>query len=164
MNSSYKLTSLHVAAAALLVFVFVFLSNSPVWHTDVWGHLRFGEYIMREHRLPEHEMFSGDYADQERPYLNFQWLAQVDYTPSGNADNRGTLTGRIEHLNLGSFTVSAGVDFGATGLAGNPVFYGFTAGNGLATDGHIVTSAVPVPEPQAWAMLLARIYEPKNLS
>ena len=86
---------------------------------------------------------------------NFQWLAQVDYTPSGNADNSGTLTGRIEHLNLGSFTVSAGVDFGATGLAGNPVFYGFTAGNGLATDGHIVTSAVPVPEPQAWAMLLA---------
>src|SRR5262249_51219612 len=43
----------------------------------VWGHLRFGEYIVRQRRLPEHEMFSGDYADQEQPYLNFQWLAQA---------------------------------------------------------------------------------------
>jgi hypothetical protein len=72
-----RLTGWHVAAAALLAIVFVFLSNSAVWHTDVWGHLRFGEYIVREQRLPEHEMFSGDYADQEQPYLNFQWLAQA---------------------------------------------------------------------------------------
>lgn len=72
-----RLTGWHVAATALLALVFVFISNAAVWHTDVWGHLRFGEYIVREHRLPEHEMFSGDYADQERPYLNFQWLAQA---------------------------------------------------------------------------------------
>src|SRR5713226_5498997 len=77
MNDKYKLTSVHVAVAALLAFVFVVLSNSPVWHNDVWGHLRFGEYIVREHRLPEHEMFSGDYADQKRPYFNLQWLAQA---------------------------------------------------------------------------------------
>src|SRR5262245_50974355 len=72
-----RLTGWHVGAAGLLTIVFAFLSNSAVWHTDVWGHLRFGEYIVREHRLPEHEMFSGDYADQERPYLNFQWLAHA---------------------------------------------------------------------------------------
>jgi hypothetical protein len=77
MNNRFKPTGLYVAVAALLTFVFLYLSNAPVWHTDVWGHLRFGEYIVREHRLPEHEMFSGDYADQERPYLNFQWLSQA---------------------------------------------------------------------------------------
>ncbi len=84
---------------------------------------------------------------------NFQWFASVSYVPSGNDDNTGTLTGRIEHLNLGTFEVASSVDFGALGLAGNPVFYGFTAGNGLATDGHLVTSAVPVPEPTRWALL-----------
>jgi hypothetical protein len=77
MKSNFKPDGLHVAVAVLLAFVFLYLSNAPVWHTDVWGHLRFGEYIVREHRLPEHEMFSGDYADQERPYLNFQWLSQA---------------------------------------------------------------------------------------
>ncbi len=66
-----------VVATAFLALVFVVLSHQQVWHTDVWGHLRFGEYIVREHRLPEHEMFSGNYADQVHPYLNFQWIAQA---------------------------------------------------------------------------------------
>src|SRR6516165_8527789 len=70
-------TNSHVAAAAVLAFVFFYLSGYKLWPTDVWAHLRFGEVIVTEHRLPEHETFSGDYADQERPYLNFQWLAQA---------------------------------------------------------------------------------------
>lgn len=86
---------------------------------------------------------------------DFQWYASVQYTPSGLNDNAGTLTGTIDHLNLGSFTVSAQVSFADLGLVGLPVFYGFTAANGLATDGHFVTSAVPVPEPGSWAMILA---------
>jgi hypothetical protein len=67
----------HVLTAGFLALVFVFLSHQQVWHTDVWGHLRFGEYIVEHHRLPEHEMFSGDYADQQATYLNFQWIAQA---------------------------------------------------------------------------------------
>ena len=86
---------------------------------------------------------------------NFQWRAEVDYLPSGNNDQVGLLTGRIVHFNLGSFAVAAAVDFGALGLDGSAVHYGFTASNGLATDGHWVTSAIPVPELQTWALLLA---------
>ena len=86
---------------------------------------------------------------------NYQWLATVSYTPSGLGDDAGTLAGRIDHPNLGSFSVQAGVDFSALGLVGLPVYYGFTAANGLATDGHFVTSAVPVPEPASWAFMLA---------
>src|SRR5262249_39135823 len=74
---SLALTHSHAAAAAVLAFVFFYLSSYRVWHTDVWAHLRFGEVIVTEHRLPEHEVFSGDFADQERPYLNFQWMAQA---------------------------------------------------------------------------------------
>jgi hypothetical protein len=67
----------HALSAGFLALVFVFLSHQQLWHTDVWGHLRFGEYIVAEHQLPEHEMFSGDFADQTAPYLNFQWIAQA---------------------------------------------------------------------------------------
>ncbi|MBL8335330.1 MAG: PEP-CTERM sorting domain-containing protein [Rhodoferax sp.] len=38
---------------------------------------------------------------------------------------------------------------------GRRVLYGFTASNGLASDGHLVTSLAPVPEPSTYAMLLA---------
>jgi hypothetical protein len=89
----------------------------------------------------------------------YQWYATVNYTPTGN--NAGTLIGYIENLNFPgndsytSFAVSAVVDFGALGMADKPVYYGFTASNGLATDAHMVTSAVPVPEPETYAMMLA---------
>lgn len=88
---------------------------------------------------------------------DFQWYASVDYTPSGNNDQSGLLTGTIYHLNLGTYSVSATVDFAALGMEGSPVYYGFTASNGLADDGHIITSAVPVPvpEPDEWALLIA---------
>jgi hypothetical protein len=87
----------------------------------------------------------------------YQWFGSLVYTPSGLDDNAGMLVATIDHLTLGSFSAQASVDFGALGLAGEPVFYGFTASNGLATDGHATSwgAAVPVPEPQTWAMLLA---------
>lgn len=85
---------------------------------------------------------------------DLQWYASVLYTPSGNSDNTGMLSGRIEHLNLGNFEVSATVDFDALGLVGSPVYYGFTGANGLATDGHFITSAMPVPEADSRALLL----------
>ena len=84
---------------------------------------------------------------------NFQWYARVDYLPSGLGDQAGQFSGRIEHPNLGSFSVSASVDFAGLGLVGNPVYYGFTGANGLAEDGHFVTSGVPVPEPGEWVLL-----------
>ena len=88
---------------------------------------------------------------------DFQWLGSLVYTPSGQDDNTGTLEAGILHANLGSFSVTTEIDFGALGLAGAPVFYGFTASNGLATDGHATSwgAAVPVPEPQSDALMLA---------
>ncbi len=87
---------------------------------------------------------------------DFQWYARVLYTPSGNDDETGTLQGTIEHLNLGTFSVSAVVDLSNLGQVvdgAHVVFYGFTASNGAATDAHIVTSAAPVPLPAGLGLL-----------
>jgi hypothetical protein len=88
---------------------------------------------------------------------NFQWFGSLAFTPSGLGDNTGLLTGNINHLNLGSFSVQAGVDFNALNLVGQTVYFGFTASNGLATDGHATSwgAAVPVPEPQTYVLMLA---------
>lgn len=88
---------------------------------------------------------------------HFQWFGSLAYTPSGLGDNTGQLVGNINHLNLGSFSVQAGVDFNALNLVGQTVFFGFTAANGLATDGHATSWAapVPVPEPQTYVLMLA---------
>jgi hypothetical protein len=84
-----------------------------------------------------------------------QWVATLSYAPSGLGDDAGVLTGSIWRPDLGSFSVSAAVDFAAAGLAGAPVYWGFTGANGLADDGQFVTSAMPVPEPGGWALMAA---------
>jgi hypothetical protein len=67
----------HIVAVVALALTFVGMSYIPLHHTDIWGHLRFGEYMVRQGALPRHEMFSGGHADQEAPYINFQWLSQA---------------------------------------------------------------------------------------
>lgn len=88
---------------------------------------------------------------------DFQWFGTLAYTPSGLGDNTGTLVAGMEHINLGSFSTQAQVDFNALGLAGVPVYYGFTASNGAAIDGHVTSwgAPVPVPEPQTWVLMAA---------
>lgn len=94
-----------------------------------------------------------------------QWIANVTFTPSGNDDEQGTLTGDIWRPDFGTYSVSAQVDLNTLGAPvfdpvtnaylGRSIYYGFTAANGLADDGHIVTSAVAVVPLPAAAWLLA---------
>jgi hypothetical protein len=89
----------------------------------------------------------------------YQWQTMLSYTPSGLNDMTGTLTGTINQYIGGlSFSVSLslnGANLSGVSLHNVPLYYGFTAGNGLADDGHHVSSAVPVPEPETYLMLLA---------
>jgi len=99
---------------------------------------------------------------------SLQWRAWVSYTPSGigAGDGTGWLEGGITRPDLGTFTVQSTdrIDMRDLGeqvldennnVIGYSVFYGFTAANGAADDGHFITSAVPVPEPETWALMLA---------
>ncbi|MFW2456260.1 lectin-like domain-containing protein [Methyloversatilis discipulorum] len=86
----------------------------------------------------------------------FQWHATLSYAPSGSDDTTGTLTGTIDQFIGGlSFSVSYSLSGNDLGLHDVPLYYGFTAANGLADDGHHVLSAAPVPEPETYALLFA---------
>ena len=96
---------------------------------------------------------------------NSTWTTTVAYQAGPNNDETGILTGTIARPDLGTFSVSTPVDWSGVGspeldqntnaYLGRFINYGFTAGNGLATDGHLVSSVTPVPEPANYAMLLA---------
>ncbi|MBI3154238.1 MAG: PEPxxWA-CTERM sorting domain-containing protein [Burkholderiales bacterium] len=95
-----------------------------------------------------------------------QWQAQVNYTPSGFDDEAGDLTFAIHQPHTGQ-TYTVELDDAAWGAVaidlydedenylGRGVHIGFTAGNGLADDGHFIGSLTPIPEPSSWALLLA---------
>jgi hypothetical protein len=72
----FALTTWSVVATALLCLAFILLNALPLWHTDIWGHLKFGQWIVENRALPEHEPFA-DLADKQSPYISFGWLSQV---------------------------------------------------------------------------------------
>jgi hypothetical protein len=71
----YFLRSSELIAAAVLAVAFVILSHWPLWHSDVWGHLKFGQWIVQHRQLPAHEPFS-PFTDRQS-YIHFQWLSQA---------------------------------------------------------------------------------------
>jgi hypothetical protein len=67
----------HVLALAFLGLVFFFFAAAvPLAHTDIWAHLKYGQWIVAHHGVPEHGLFS-PFADPEGPLENFQWLSQI---------------------------------------------------------------------------------------
>lgn len=69
-----------VAAGLSLVLggLFLIRSNSaasPIWHTDVWGHLAYGRWIWSHGRLPATEPLMP--LAQGMPFVDSAWLAQL---------------------------------------------------------------------------------------
>jgi hypothetical protein len=72
----YYLRAGHVLAVAVLAAVFVLLNHVRLWHTDVWGHLKFGERLLDTRQFPAGEPFS-PFAERAGVTVNYCWLSQV---------------------------------------------------------------------------------------
>ncbi|MGH7222211.1 MAG: hypothetical protein ACRELF_03195, partial [Gemmataceae bacterium] len=72
--AAYSLRTSDVIAVALLAAAFILLSRWPLWYTDVWGHLKFGQWIVQHRALPERDPFTPIANGQ--PCIHFYWLGQ----------------------------------------------------------------------------------------
>ena len=75
----YYLKSADVVGVAILALVIAFYGwFFPLWHTDIWGHVQFGEWILDHRAFPEREPFTPYSSPGVKP-LQTQWLTQVVY-------------------------------------------------------------------------------------
>jgi hypothetical protein len=65
-----------VTAVALLTGVFLLINYAPLWHTDIWGHLKFGQWMVQNGRLPERDPFC-PFAEGDTGAIHYSWLGQV---------------------------------------------------------------------------------------
>src|SRR5215468_415389 len=66
----------HVVAALIFAAIFIILNFAPLWHTDIWGHLKFGQWIVQQARLPEREPFC-PFATEGAGFIHYNWLSQA---------------------------------------------------------------------------------------
>ena len=59
----------------LAVFLSFLLSLFPIQSYDVWWHLRTGELILEELRIPDSDPFT--YTASGRHWVTHEWLAEV---------------------------------------------------------------------------------------
>ncbi len=63
------------AAICALCAIFLFTSLNRLNHTDLWGHLSFGRWIVEHGTLPTTDPFAAE--QQITPVLPYCWLSQV---------------------------------------------------------------------------------------
>lgn len=64
----------HIFAGFLLLLVFLG-SIFPITDNDVWWHLKTGQLIVQEQRIPAVDPYS--FTINGRPWVTFEWLSQV---------------------------------------------------------------------------------------
>jgi hypothetical protein len=75
-SSSWSLAV--VGVALCLCWSFLYISHRPLSHADIWGHLKFGQWICTHHQLPYTDPFLPE-TDKTTPIWHFSWLAQIAF-------------------------------------------------------------------------------------
>lgn len=93
-----------ILAVALVAAFTVLYAVSPMQHTDVWAHLKYGQYIADTRTFPDREPL-GTFTDPSAVMYHQCWLAQVIYAGAfgagqslGGADPWKQFLGGVEVL------------------------------------------------------------------
>jgi hypothetical protein len=114
-----------LAAVITLCVIFVLTSFNRLNHTDLWGHLDFGRWIVQHQALPAYDPFAAQ--PSQTPVLHAAWLSQViGYCVQQTFGNEGLVFG---HALL--VTLAAGVSMLAVVRRGVPVHFAAVAGAGM---------------------------------
>ncbi len=65
----------YVLCTGWFALFFVYFSYIPLWHTDIWGHVAYGQWMLDHGRLPDVDPFV-DLA-QTTPLVATAWLSQL---------------------------------------------------------------------------------------
>ncbi|MEX2176253.1 MAG: hypothetical protein WD872_17965 [Pirellulaceae bacterium] len=115
--------ALHAIIALALIFALV--SFNRLNHTDLWGHLNFGRWIVEHRELPSADPFAAQ--PNARPLWHGAWLAQVAaYVVQQTCGNEGLVLG---HALL--VTATAGALMLAVVRRGVPAGWAWVAGAAL---------------------------------
>lgn len=108
-------------AVIALAVVFTLTSFNRLNHTDLWGHLDFGRWMVEHRSLPTTDPFA--IAPADKLVLNYAWLSQVlGYEVQTHFGNEGLVFG---HALL--MTLTAGVLMLAVIRKGVPPIWAWTA-------------------------------------
>lgn len=101
-------------APAFIVLLAVMADAMQYADTDLWGHVRFGQIILRTGHLIRHDIFS--YSARGAPWIDHEWLSQVVMAAFYNTLGVAGLK-LMKFLCAGAIMLLLAADVGETGAA-----------------------------------------------
>lgn len=62
-----------------VVLVLLFCFSNGIWGNDFWWHIKVGEWICENGKIPENDIFSWYGIEKKLPWTAHEWLADVIY-------------------------------------------------------------------------------------
>ena len=62
LSQKWALGYAHVGVTIYFALFFTYLSHQSLFHTDLWGHVAYGEWMLSHRALPTEDPFAGDPA------------------------------------------------------------------------------------------------------
>ena len=72
----YYMRTIHIVAVAVIAIIFALASYFPLWHTDVWGHMKYGQWMVEHGKIPDREPFS-PWWDGRQKFTQFYTITQT---------------------------------------------------------------------------------------
>lgn len=72
----FYLSTPQVVAVAVVALAFTLATLFPLWHTDVWGHMKYGRWMAENGRIPDREPFS-PWWDGRQEFTQFYTVTQL---------------------------------------------------------------------------------------
>lgn len=86
-----------VVAVVIIAAVFAFLNFVPLGHTDVWGHLKYGDVLVESRQFLRGETTCA-FTDPPDSVVNCYWLSQVLFATFFRAGQLGAGTDALAQL------------------------------------------------------------------
>lgn len=78
----FRSTPIGTLLTLLIGIAFVVLTHVRLWHTDLWDHIQYGQYILDHKSIPQTEPLL--HLAQGMPMIDVPWLAQIGMTTLNN--------------------------------------------------------------------------------
>lgn len=123
LQEKWALQGKHLLILGSFCLLFMLFNYTPLFHSDVWGHVTYGNWILDHGRLPEEEPVVS--LAEGVPLVDTAWLGQVVLAEAGRLGNAEWYSDLFASTLLGTYLVLARTFFLQTRRGGLAVLAAF---------------------------------------
>jgi hypothetical protein len=123
VSEKWGMSPFHLSLLALFCVLFMYHNYMPLFHSDLWGHVAYGDWILQHGQLPTEEPFNP--LATGVPVVDTAWLGQVILAATNRLGDPEWLANLFALTALATYLIYAAAYYHQTQRVGVAVFSAF---------------------------------------